>query len=97
MNAPNEIEIAHSLEGNQSGSSRRSFLKNAAFTGATTFAALGGLFTVGSAAQQEEEHESMKSEHDHLKQGDREIVVAAEIAEALAVTMSPTGMFERDP
>jgi hypothetical protein len=46
MKAPNEIEIAHSLEGNQSGSSRRSFLKNAAFTGATTFAALGGFTTV---------------------------------------------------
>jgi Ferritin-like domain len=86
MNAPNEIEIVPSVEGNQSGSSRRSFLKNAAFTGATTFAALGGLTTVASAAQQEEEHESMKSEHDHLKQGDREILVAAEIAEALAVT-----------
>ena len=86
MNAPNEIEIVHSLEGTQSGSSRRSFLKNAAFTGATTFGALGGLTTVASAAQQEEEHESIKSEHDHLKQGDREILVAAEIAEALAVT-----------
>jgi hypothetical protein len=86
MNAPNEIEIAHSLEGNQSGSSRRSFLKNAAFAGATTVAGLGGLTTVASAEQQEEEHESMKSERDHLKQADREILVAAQIAEALAVT-----------
>jgi hypothetical protein len=86
MNAPNEIEIPHSLERNQSGSSRRSFLKNAAFTGATTFAALGELTTTASAEQQEEEHESMKWEHDHLKKGDRDILVAAEIAEALAVT-----------
>ena len=86
MNAPNEIEIAHSLEGNQSGSSRRSFLKNAAFAGATTVAALGGLTTVASAEQQEEEHENMKSERDHLKQADREILIAAQIAEALAVT-----------
>src|SRR5437879_165563 len=85
MNTPNEIEVIPSPEDSQSGSSRRSFLKGAALTGATTLAALGGLATVASA-QQHDEDDSMKSEHDHLKKGDRDILVAAEIAEALAVT-----------
>ncbi len=86
MNTPNEIEAAHPLEDNQSAVSRRSFLKSATFTGATTFAALGGLATATSAAQQEEDAATLKDEHDHLKKGDRDILVAAEIAEALAVT-----------
>ena len=86
MNAPNEIEVVHTHEDYQAGVSRRSFLKSATFAGATGFAALGGLATVASAAQQEEDTDSMKAEHDHLKKGDRDILIAAEIAEALAVT-----------
>src|SRR5258706_3707227 len=86
MSTPNEIEVIPSPEDSQSGSSRRSFLKGAALTGATTLAALGGLATAASAAQQHDDDDSMKSEHDHLKKGDRDILVAAEIAEALAVT-----------
>jgi hypothetical protein len=86
MNKPNEIETIHSPEDSQSGSSRRSFIKGAAFTGATTLAALGGLATVASAAEQQEDTESRKYEHDHLKKGDRDILIAAQIAEALAVT-----------
>lgn len=82
MNTP-KIEVIPSPEDSQSGSSRRSFLKGVALTGATTLAALGGLATVASA---EQDDDSMKSEHDHLKKGDRDILVAAEIAEALAVT-----------
>jgi Ferritin-like domain len=85
MNTSNEIEVIPSPEDSRSGSSRRSFLKGAALTGATTLAALGGLATAASA-QQHDEDDSMKSEHDHLKKGDRDILVAAEIAEALAVT-----------
>src|ERR1700720_4029905 len=90
MNPPNEIEVIPSPEDSQSGSSRRSFLKGAALTGAaltsiTTLAALGGLATPASA-QQHDDDDSMKSEHDHLKKGDRDILIAAEIAEALAVT-----------
>jgi hypothetical protein len=85
MNPPNEIEVIPSPEDSQSGSSRRSFLKGAALTGATTLAALGGL-AIPASAQQHDEDDSMKSEHDHLKKGDRDILVAAEIAEALAVT-----------
>ena len=86
MNTPHEIEVIHSPEDNQSGPSRRSFLRGAAITGAATIATLGGLPSPASAAQQQEDTESMKWEHDHLKQGDRDILVAAQIAEALAVT-----------
>src|ERR1700678_2338208 len=86
MSTSNEIEVIHSPEDTQSRSSRRSFLKGAAFTGATTLAALGGLATVASAQLQDEGIESMQWERDHLNKGDRDILVAAEIAEALAVT-----------
>jgi Ferritin-like domain len=86
MNTPNEIEVMRSSEQSQSGSSRRSFLKGAALTGATTFAALGALSPVVSAAEQQEETDSMQYEHDHLKKGDRDILIAAQVAEALAVT-----------
>jgi hypothetical protein len=88
MNTSNEIEVIPSPEDSRSGSSRRSFLKGAALTGTATLAALGGLGTAASAEQHEhdEDNDSMKSEHDHLKKGDRDILVAAEIAEALAVT-----------
>ena len=86
MNTANEIELIHPQENSHTGVSRRSFLKNATVAGATTFAALGGLTTVASAAQQQEEAATLKDEHDCLKKGDRDILVAAEIAEALAVT-----------
>ncbi len=75
MNASNETEV-----------SRRSFLKTASIAGATSFAALAGLSTAASAAQLKEDFEILKSEHDHLNKDDRAILVAAEIAEALAVT-----------
>ena len=65
MNTPEEIATP-SPEDSQPGSSRRSFLKGAALTGATTLAALGGLTTAASAQQHDEETDSMKSEHDHL-------------------------------
>lgn len=86
MNEPNEIEVAHPLEENQAGLSRRLFLKNAAFAGATGLAAIGGFAGAASAEQHDEGAETMKFEHDHLRKGDRDILIAAEIAEALAVT-----------
>ena len=77
MYAPNEQ--------NHAAFSRRSFLKSATLAGATSLTAFGGLVTAASA-QQEEDANSMKAEHDHLKKGDLDILIAAEIAEALAVT-----------
>ena len=85
MKALNEIGAVRSPEESQSGSSRRSFLKGAALTGAATIASLGALSTTVSA-QQQDETESMQYEHEHLKKSDRDILVAAQIAEALAVT-----------
>jgi Ferritin-like domain len=85
MHTSNKIEALHPLA-DQAGVSRRSFLKNATLAGATTFAALGGLSTVASAAALKDDFEVLKNEHDHLNKDDRAILVAAEIAEALAVT-----------
>jgi hypothetical protein len=84
MDAPNETAAVRLPEENHSGLSRRSFLKTASFAGATSLATLGGLAT--AALAQPQEQESMKSEKEHLKKEDRDILVAAEIAEALAVT-----------
>jgi Ferritin-like domain len=84
-NTPDEIQLPTSPEENQPGPSRRSFLRNAAFTGAT-IAALGTLTTTASAQNNDDDPDSMKYEHDHLKKGDRDILIAAQVAEALAVT-----------
>ena len=86
MNASNQTPAVSQLEDNRSGLSRRSFLKTASFAGATSIAALGGLATVAHAAPQEQDPDTMKEEKKNLKKDDRAILVAAEIAEALAVT-----------
>ena len=85
MNAPiqsasNEITLTNTPE-----HSRRSFLRNAALTGAS-LAALTAVPTRASAEKDDDDPDNMKYEHDHLRKGDRDILVAAEIAEALAVT-----------
>jgi len=80
MNATHELESAPSLDENRSSLSRRSFLRTA-----STVAALGGLSTL-ALAENDGDNDSMKDAHDHLKKGDRDILIAAEIAEALAVT-----------
>lgn len=83
MNATNEPT---QLEASQSGLSRRSFLKTASFAGATSLAALSGLTTAAYAAHPDQDPDTMKAEKENLKKDDRAILVAAEIAEALAVT-----------
>jgi len=62
----------------QSGLSRRSFLRTASLAGASALA-IGALTPEVLA-------ESMKDEHSPVKKGDIDILVAAQIAEALAVT-----------
>src|SRR5215469_16036523 len=66
--------------------SRRSFLKSATVTGAAGLATFSGLTGIASATENNDIANLMKDEHDHLKKGDRDILIAAEIAEALAVT-----------
>lgn len=63
-----------------SGVDRRAFLKRASIAGAASLA-FGGLLKVASAQEREEDHD-----RDDLRRSDRDILIAAEIAEALAVT-----------
>jgi hypothetical protein len=79
MNTPNELKPGQATP----NPSRRSFVRTAALAGAAGYAALAA-----PAQQQEQEHEplSLFGERSRLRKSDRDILVAAEIAEALAVT-----------
>jgi len=83
-----EMEAGSAADANPSGMSRRSFFKRATVVGATGAVAIGGLVSLASALDKEVNSTSSKSElaHAGLTKGDRDILVAAEIAEALAVT-----------
>ena len=80
-------EAAGAVDENPSGMSRRSFFKRATVVGATSAVAIGGLVTLASAldkgASATSDDEIAKGS---LASGDRQILLAAEIAEALAVT-----------
>ena len=92
MNTPNETEslnlTAAAAEDNASQLSRRSFFKRSAVIGATTLVAAGGLTTLASALTNpvKASSDTEKPTSKGLKQTDRNILVAAQIAEALAVT-----------
>lgn len=73
------VELARSVSGNESTRSRRSFIKRASVIGATSALGVGGIFSLASAQQDNRQGLG-------LTQGDVQILVAAEIAEALAVT-----------
>jgi hypothetical protein len=93
MNAQKEAEstslMASSSEETASQFSRRSFFKRGAMVGAG-IAAAGGVATLASALAKSafaaEAGEDAKSMSNGLTKADRNILVAAEIAEALAVT-----------
>jgi hypothetical protein len=78
MNTPNELKPGHATRLNPS---RRSFVRSAALAGAAGYAALAA---PASALQQEPL--GLFGEKATLRKSDRDILVAAEIAEALAVT-----------
>jgi len=88
MNLPHDVETLRPSDENPTGMSRRSFFKRATVVGATSAVALGGLVSLASALDQDAENANHKDDHgkDKLAKGDRDILVAAEIAEALAVT-----------
>jgi hypothetical protein len=70
---------------------RRSFLKKVSLAGATGALAFTGLLEVASAApagvlRGTHDHDHDRDDNDDLRHEDREILIAAEIAEALAVT-----------
>jgi hypothetical protein len=80
---PSKItEIDMPAVGNTSGMSRRTFFSRATAIGVTSAAALSGLAGLGIASAQESDAVDAQG----LKSGDRAILVAAQIAEALAVT-----------
>lgn len=69
--------------------SRRSFFKTAALLGAAGYATLGKPASALTLPQQDDDKEEaidLKGEKSKLRKSDRSILVAAEIAEALAVT-----------
>jgi hypothetical protein len=74
-------------------SDRRSFLKKASLAGATGALALTGLLEVASAktaarnlTSRDHDHDDYRDDDKELRHEDIEILIAAEIAEALAVT-----------
>src|SRR5690242_8096240 len=86
MNTAYPTRIANPLEEPNPGISRRSFVKHATVVGATGIAALGGFVSTASAIQKDDDGDRDRDDHNHLQKGDRAILIAAEIAEALAVT-----------
>jgi len=88
MDLLQEMEAVTPAAESASGISRRSFFKHATIAGATGAVALGGLVHLASALDKGASLEGEKNDHDadDLKRTDRNILVAAEIAEALAVT-----------
>jgi hypothetical protein len=83
-------------DGQAEGTSRRSFLHRAALTGAMGAAGLGTLLTLGSSKAKAfgAVHDDDEEEHDEKR--DHDILIAAEIAEALAVT-TYTNIIENAP
>jgi Ferritin-like domain len=75
-------------EENASGISRRSFFQRAAITGASGAVALGGFFSLASVMEKQAHAASIKTKAtpNGVTTGDLDILFAAEIAEALAVT-----------
>ena len=81
--SPNPAALA---ETNASEFSRRSFFKRAAVVGATGLVAAGGVTSLASLLAKPALAADDDPAAHGLKKGDRDILIAAEIAEALAVT-----------
>jgi Ferritin-like domain len=80
------------------GTSRRAFLCRAAVTGALGAAGFGALATLTSSAASasSKDHDDHDDDRDDAKKRDHDILIAAEIAEALAVT-TYTNIIETAP
>jgi hypothetical protein len=85
MNLPEDTAVVSQIDENSFGMSRRSFFTRATIAGATSAVALTGFLSLGSALGQEENSANSKNGA-WAKKRDQDILVAAEIAEALAVT-----------
>jgi Ferritin-like domain len=83
----------------ETGTSRRAFLRRGGIAGVIGVAGIGSLLTLGSSSVMASSgfgHDEHDEEGDDLKKGDRDILIAAEIAEALAVT-TYTNIIENAP
>jgi Ferritin-like domain len=85
MDLTKDTEIDIPANESLSGMSRRSFFKRATIAGATSAIALSGLVGLGASGQEDAEASNEHS-RSQITKGDRAILLAAEIAEALAVT-----------
>jgi hypothetical protein len=86
MDLPNDTEIVIPASESSAGMSRRSFFTRAAIAGATSAIALSGLIDLGASGQDVDADASDKSSGSQITKSDRNILIAAEVAEALAVT-----------
>jgi hypothetical protein len=87
MNLFSEKEFPNMSDGPSIGLSRRSFFKRATVVGASTAVALSAFTTMASALDlQEDASASNRASSSATTKGDTDILIAAEIAEALAVT-----------
>lgn len=88
METPKQSEVPKQVPGEESTVNRRAFLKRASIVGATglAFSGLLGAASAQQKGQYGEQDEDHDQDRDGLKSGDRDILIAAEIAEALAVT-----------
>jgi hypothetical protein len=98
MSTSKEKGVVRAVSEEQSNVSRRSFVKGASFVGATSLVGLGGLLNLASARPKRfDKDEDRDRDHDHdrddrdrddddPKRRDKNILIAAEIAEALAIT-----------
>ena len=90
MTIENNDLLVCSSPGRQTGNSRRAFLQRAGFAGAVGATGLTSLLSLASpelgTAATALHHDDGDNDADDLKRRDTAILVAAEIAEALAVT-----------
>src|ERR1700728_352309 len=84
MQLSNETNAVRLVDGNPSGLSRRSFFTGATVIGAAGVVGLGGLFSATPVLGQDEPDKDHRS--GAVTSRDRAILIAAQIAEALAVT-----------
>ncbi|MGC1295427.1 MAG: ferritin-like domain-containing protein [Alloacidobacterium sp.] len=97
MDLPEDTQAAIPADETPSGMSRRSFFKRATVVGATSAFALSGLVSL-AAASDKDANDYHRDDHDHddPKKRDLDILVAAQIAEALAVT-TYTNIIDNSP
>lgn len=88
MNTEKDANLIIPADESSSGMSRRSFFKRASVVGATSAVALGGFVSLAAALDKEANPTGSKARRNTsgLATGDFQILLAAEIAEALAVT-----------